>query len=205
MTHPHHVAADAAGSDGRAGCDGRDGSDGRDDFCGPGAGEPGGDARAERVWRAMGALVLEGDDRRKAVADALGMSFFRVKALRRIAAAPGSQLSRLAAVLGTDRPYLTLVVDDLEKRGLVVRQQHPQDRRSKTVTATAEGMAAAARANAILGRPPRAMAALPPEDLAALDRILTVLLRPAGEHAEGADCADGADSPGGADRTGDGR
>jgi DNA-binding MarR family transcriptional regulator len=129
---------------------------------------------AERVWRNLRALVLERNERRKETVDALGMSFFRIKVLRRVAATPG-RLSELAAELGSDRPYLTLVVDDLAKRGLVERHQHPADRRSKIVTATPEGLRAAARANAILGTPPPALLALPPADLAALARITAAL------------------------------
>jgi DNA-binding MarR family transcriptional regulator len=108
------------------------------------------------------------------VVDALGMSFFRIKALRRIAAKP-SRMSELAAQLATDRPYLTLVVDDLVKRGLAERHQHPTDRRCKIVSATEAGHAVAARANAILGTPPPNLATLPPDDLAALDRIVAAL------------------------------
>ncbi|WNI15414.1 MarR family winged helix-turn-helix transcriptional regulator [Actinacidiphila sp. ITFR-21] len=140
---------------------------------GAGTAAEGADA-AERVWRNLRALVLERNERRKETAEALGMSFFRVKALRRIAAAP-SRMSELAAELASDRPYLTLVVDDLEGRGLVERRQHPTDRRFKIVSATPEGHRAAARANAILGTPPPALLALSPADLAALDRITTAL------------------------------
>lgn len=125
---------------------------------------------AERVWGHLRALVLERNERRKEVADALGMSFYRVKALRRIAKHP-YRMSELAAELASDRPYMTLLVDDLEQRGLVQRTQDPADRRSKIVSATPAGLAAAARANAILGTPPPALLALPPDDLAALDRI----------------------------------
>ncbi|SEN27829.1 MarR family winged helix-turn-helix transcriptional regulator [Actinacidiphila rubida] len=131
-------------------------------------------ATAERVWRRLRALVLEQNERRKETADALGMSFFRVKALRRIAAEP-MRMSELAVELGSDRPYVTLVVDDLVKRGLVERNPHPTDRRSKIVTVTPDGKAAAARADAILSTPPDAVSALPPEDLAALDRITAVI------------------------------
>ncbi|WP_234343720.1 MarR family winged helix-turn-helix transcriptional regulator [Streptomyces sp. NRRL F-5123] len=128
---------------------------------------------AERVWGNLRALVLEHNERRKEVAEALGMSFFRIKALRRIAKHPEQpyRMSELAAELACDRPYLTLVVDDLEERGLVRRTQHPEDRRAKIVSATPAGLATAARANAILGTPPPALLALPPDDLAALDRI----------------------------------
>lgn len=129
---------------------------------------------AARVWQNLRVLVLESHERRKETADALGMSFFRIKALRRIAARP-SRMSELADRLQSDRPYLTLVVDDLVKRGLVERRQHPTDRRCKIVSATPEGHRVAARANVLLGTPPPALAALPPADLAALDRIVAVL------------------------------
>lgn len=129
---------------------------------------------AARVWRNLRTLVLEQHEGRKDVVEALGMSFFRAKALRRIAARP-SRMSELATELGTDRPYLTLLVDDLVKRGLVERHQHPTDRRSKIVSATPEGRAVAARAEEILGTPPPALRALPEADLAALDRIMTTL------------------------------
>jgi DNA-binding MarR family transcriptional regulator len=135
--------------------------------------EPAG-AVAERTWQNLRALVLERNERRKETAEALGMSFFRVKALRRISAAP-SRMSELATELACDRPYLTLVVDDLEKRGLVERRLHPTDRRCKIVSATRQGHSVAARANTILGTPPPALQALPPEDLAALDRIMRAL------------------------------
>jgi DNA-binding MarR family transcriptional regulator len=129
---------------------------------------------AERIWRNLRALVLERNERRKETSEALGMSFFRIKVLRRVAASP-ARLSELAAELASDRPYTTLVVDDLAKRGLVERHQHPTDRRSKIVTATPAGHAVADRANAILGTPPDALRALPPADLAALDRIAAAL------------------------------
>lgn len=140
------------------------------------AGEPaeGVDEMTARVWRNLRTVLLERGERRKDVVEALGMSFFRVKVLRRVAVAP-APLSELATRLGSDRPYLTLVVDDLAKRGLVERHQHPTDRRSKIVSATPEGRAVAARAEEILGTPPPALRALPEADLAALDRIMTTL------------------------------
>ncbi|WKK22052.1 MarR family transcriptional regulator [Streptomyces olivoreticuli] len=127
-------------------------------------------ATAERAWANLREIVLGGNERRKDVVEALGMSFFRVKALRRIAREPVT-LRELADQLLTDRPYATLVVDDLESRGLVERTANPADRRSKIVSVTEAGRAAAERANRILGTPPAALLALPPDDLAVLDRI----------------------------------
>ncbi|QFG27510.1 MarR family transcriptional regulator [Actinomadura sp. WMMB 499] len=127
---------------------------------------------AARAWRNLRLAVLEPGDRRREATEALGMSFFRVKALCRIAAAPDPMTLRdLAHDLVTDRPYATLVVDDLVGRGLAERTVNPADRRSKLVTATAAGRAAAAEAERILDTPPPALYGLPAEDVAALDRI----------------------------------
>ncbi|WP_225844710.1 MarR family winged helix-turn-helix transcriptional regulator [Streptomyces sp. HPF1205] len=165
--HGNGVAVAVASADTGTGAGDGDGT-------GTGTGTGTGEETAARVWRNLAAVVLERNERRKETAEALGMSFFRVKALRRIAARP-RRMSELAAELSSDRPYLTLVVDDLVKRGLVERNPHPTDRRSKIVSATPAGLEAAARANAILGTPPPALLALPAEDLAALDRIAAAL------------------------------
>ncbi|GAA3834203.1 hypothetical protein GCM10022226_64430 [Sphaerisporangium flaviroseum] len=129
-----------------------------------------------RVWRGMRTLVLDRYDRRKEVCEALDMSFIRAKALRRLASAPMT-MRQLAAELSTDAPYTTIVVDDLVRRGMVVRDVHPEDRRQKIVTVTAEGANAAALAEAILGEPPPPLLDLDATDLATLDRIIATLTR----------------------------
>ncbi|GAA1896402.1 MarR family winged helix-turn-helix transcriptional regulator [Streptantibioticus ferralitis] len=130
---------------------------------------------AEHAWHGLRVLLLEQHDRRKEVAEALGMSFNRVKALRRIANQPCT-LRSLAEFMVIDAPYATVIVDDLAKRGLVERTANPADRRSKLVRVTPPGRAAAEEGNRILDTPPDALLALPPDDLAALDRIVTRLL-----------------------------
>ncbi len=118
----------------------------------------------------MSDLVLD-NQRRREVADALGMSFGRARALRRLAREPMS-MGELAAALGIDPPNATVVVDDLEAQGLVRRRPHPTDRRAKLVEATRKGKELARRADAILATPPPALTALGAEDLEALRRIL---------------------------------
>jgi DNA-binding MarR family transcriptional regulator len=132
---------------------------------------------ATRTWTRLRTLVLDRHDRRKEVSVALEMGFIRAKALSRIATGP-CKLRDLAIRLGTDAPYTTLIVDDLEKRGLVIRTPHPDDRRSKLVTATEAGLAASAIAQSILGEPPAPVLDLPTEDLIALDRIVATLVEP---------------------------
>ena len=133
--------------------------------------------RAARAWVAMRSLVLDSNDRRRAVAEALDMSYIRVKALRRVTAAP-TTIRELADSLGTDAPYTTIVIDDLEQRGLVERSVDPRDRRRRIVTVTDAGTAQAQRATQILDAPPAQLAALPAADVAALERIVTSLLPP---------------------------
>ena len=123
-----------------------------------------------RAWRALSDVVL-GHNRKVEVSEALGLSFARVRALRRLAAEPLT-LRALAELLAADPPYVTLIVDDLEQRGLVQRTPHPEDRRSKLVQLTDAGRAAAARADEILDEPPAALRDVPAEDLAALLRVL---------------------------------
>jgi DNA-binding MarR family transcriptional regulator len=132
-------------------------------------------ALARRAWRAMSELALD-RERKIAVADALGLSWTRVLALRRLAAEPQTQRD-LAERLSADPPYVTLMVDDLEKRGLVRRKPHPTDRRAKLVELTRSGHAAAARADAILDEPPAALHDVPDVDLAAVLRVLERLAR----------------------------
>jgi DNA-binding MarR family transcriptional regulator len=126
----------------------------------------------------MRALVLDRYDRRREVCEALGMSFIRAKALRQLAGGPLT-MHELAGRLSTDPPYTTVVVDDLQRRGLVERSVHPTDRRSKIVTATAAGQAAARTAEQILSVPPPPVLSLAGEDLATLDRLLARLVEPA--------------------------
>jgi DNA-binding MarR family transcriptional regulator len=130
-------------------------------------------ASVDEAWDIMRELVLD-NERRREVSDALGMSFARIKALRHIDKVP-STMGELAATLGIDRPYMTIVVDDLERQGLVQRKPHPTDRRAKLVETTARGKEMTSKARAILHRPPAELAALPEDQLAALVRGLRAI------------------------------
>jgi len=118
----------------------------------------------------MSELVLD-NERRREVSDHLDLSFAKIRALRRIAKRP-MPMGELATLLVTDPPYVTLLVDDLEKRGLVERRPHPTDRRAKLVVATRSGIEAAQRAQKIMARPPAELADLSSGDTDELRRIL---------------------------------
>jgi DNA-binding MarR family transcriptional regulator len=132
------------------------------------------DEAVARIFAVMRGLVLDSDDRRREVVTATGMGFVRSKALRRLIAGPLG-MSELASKLIVDRPYTSLIVDDLEQRGLVVRAVAPGDRRAKVVTLTPAGRAVAVQAEEILARPPDALARLGADELAELDRLLSAL------------------------------
>jgi DNA-binding MarR family transcriptional regulator len=125
---------------------------------------------ASEAWQAMGDLVLD-NQRRREVSDRVGLSFGKIRALRRIARRP-TPMRELAARLGVDPPNLTPLVDDLERSGLVERQPHPTDRRVKLVVATPEGAALAKLAEEILEQPPAGLLELPADELELLVGIL---------------------------------
>jgi DNA-binding MarR family transcriptional regulator len=137
------------------------------------------DELATQAWEGIRALVLELYDRRKDVTEALDMSFIRAKALTKLAARPMT-MRQLGARLSIDPPYTTLVVDDLERRGLVARTVNPEDRRSKLVTVTPAGAEAAERAQRIQNAPPSPLRDLDPDDLDALARIVGALVAAGG-------------------------
>lgn len=128
-----------------------------------------GDAAADaagEAWRRMRALVLD-NERRQQVCSELGLSFSRIRALCQLAGGPRT-MGELAAALGTDAPYVSVVVHDLERRSLVLRSRAPGDGRVRLVGLSPAGVALATRARALLDRPPAALAAVAPADLAAL-------------------------------------
>ena len=128
------------------------------------------------IWMLMSDLVLD-NMRRREVSEALGMSFGRARAIRRLAREPLS-MGELAAALGIDPPNATVLVDGLEDQGLVRRRAHPTDRRAKVVEATRKGKTLARRADDILATPPAALSALSGEDLSTLRRILESVSAP---------------------------
>ncbi len=130
---------------------------------------------AGRAWHAMRSLVHDKYARRADVSAATGLSFVRVKALRRLSARPMTQ-RELGDDLSIDPSYTTNVVHDLEQRGLVERRVHPTDRRVRIVSVTAAGSELADQAERILDEPPPVLLDLDPAELEALDRILDRLL-----------------------------
>ena len=131
---------------------------------------------AAEVWLMMCDLVLD-NERRRAVAETLGISFARARAIRRIARRPLS-MGELAAALGIDPPNATVVVDELQSLGLVSKRPHPEDGRAKLVEATPKGRELARRADEILATPPPGVATLSATDLTTLRHLLAKINTP---------------------------
>ncbi|MEO7078550.1 MarR family winged helix-turn-helix transcriptional regulator [Rhodococcus sp. BP22] len=130
---------------------------------------------APDVWSDLRKLVLEVSDPHRAVVAATGESFFRTKVLRRLLHGPLSA-GELAEQLGSDPPYLSIALRDLEARGHLERTEDPFDRRRRVVALTDSGRELARVANDVLRTPPAALNALNEADLATLARILSSLL-----------------------------
>jgi DNA-binding MarR family transcriptional regulator len=126
----------------------------------------------DEIWASLVALVMDtrGDWRRN-VAEATGLPFSRVRALRRLGDGPLT-LGELAASMGSDAPAATAAVNALEARGLVERKPHPGDRRAKIVSLTPAGRRTLAAARRVTERAPATFAELAPKDVRELARIV---------------------------------
>jgi DNA-binding MarR family transcriptional regulator len=125
----------------------------------------------DRAWQRLVAIVMDGRwDWRRKMSDAAGLPFSRVRALDRLRRGPLT-LRALAEVIGTDPPATTVIVNDLEARGLVVREAHPDDKRAKVVSLTAEGRRVLRCARTVHDKAPATFDALTDKDVADLIRI----------------------------------
>ncbi|CDP88498.1 MULTISPECIES: MarR family winged helix-turn-helix transcriptional regulator [Mycolicibacterium] len=133
---------------------------------------------ADEVWGALTTLVFDHRDRwRRAVIERTGLPFSRIRVLKRLAREPLT-VKQLAYAATVDAPAATVAVNDLEERGLVVREIDPANRRSKLVSLTDDGRALLARLNDVEDPAPQALAALDTADLEALRGILRKITAP---------------------------
>ncbi|RMI35588.1 MarR family winged helix-turn-helix transcriptional regulator [Nocardia stercoris] len=129
----------------------------------------------DEVWKLITATVMDTRDGwKRAVAERTGLPFSRVRVLRRLHAGPLS-VKQLAHAAAMDAPAATVAVNDLEERGLVVRECDPNDRRTKLVSITPAGRAAVERAMTTPDPAPEAVRALTSDDLSTLAAILRKL------------------------------
>jgi DNA-binding MarR family transcriptional regulator len=127
---------------------------------------------ADEVWALLTTLVMDTRDPwKRAVSDRTGMPFSRIRILRRLRRGPLA-VKELAHAATMDAPATTVCVNDLEERGLVIREIDPDNRRSKVVSITGAGRAVVAIAMATPDPAPESFAGLSDDDLATLRLIL---------------------------------
>lgn len=127
---------------------------------------------ADEVWRAMAAAVIDNRDGwRRAVIEETGLPFSRIRILRRLARRPMT-VKQVAEAATIDAPAATVAVNDLEDRGLVVRQTDPTNRRCKMVSLTDAGRDMVLAIDGIDDPAPDALATLDDGDLKALHAII---------------------------------
>jgi len=127
---------------------------------------------ADEVWRAMAAAVIDNRDSwKRAVIEETGLPFSRIRILRRLARRPMT-VKQVAEAATVDAPAATVAVNDLEDRGLVVREIDPTNRRCKVVSLTDAGREMVKALDDIDDPAPEALASLSDGDLKALRAII---------------------------------
>jgi len=102
----------------------------------------------------------ENHDRFHSACDAINVGPPALKMLLSMEPGVGTPMRVFADRLRCDASWVTSLVDGLEELGLVERRILPTDRRVKTVAITKAGLAAQAKALAVLHKAPESMRAL---------------------------------------------
>jgi DNA-binding MarR family transcriptional regulator len=130
---------------------------------------------ADNVWRAMAALVIDNRDSwRRAVVEQTGLPFSRIRILKRLHRQPMT-VKQVAQAATIDAPAATVAVNDLEARGLVVRETDPANRRCKVVSLTDAGRDVVRQIDALPDPAPEVLASLSDDELKALRVMLDKL------------------------------
>jgi DNA-binding MarR family transcriptional regulator len=133
---------------------------------------------ADKVWHGLTRLVMDNKDTwRRAVVAETGLPLSRVRILMRLARQPLT-VKKVAAAADIDAPAATVAVNDLEDRGLVVRETDPANRRCKLVSLTPAGRKLVAAVREIDDPAPPVVAAVCDKDLRTLEAILDRISSP---------------------------
>ncbi len=126
----------------------------------------------------MAALVFDNRDRwKRSVVEQSGLPFSRIRILKRLANRPMT-VNQVAQAATIDAPAATVAINDLENRGLVVRETDPTNRRSKLVSLTDAGRDVVAKIDAVDDPAPDSLTALDDTELRGLQAIIDKLAKP---------------------------
>jgi MarR family transcriptional regulator, organic hydroperoxide resistance regulator len=103
---------------------------------------------------------------------ATGLSPMEVHALRALDVQAPMATLELASQIHCEPSNITMVVDRLDRAGLIERRPHPDDRRVRLITLTERGRTAQAEVDAYLSTPPVAINRLTATDQRALRDLL---------------------------------
>jgi DNA-binding MarR family transcriptional regulator len=127
---------------------------------------------ADEVWRSIASLVHDNRDGwKRAVIEQTGLPFSRIRILMRLGR-QSMTVKQLAHAATMDAPATTVAVNDLEDRGLVVRETDPTNRRCKVVSLTDAGRQTVDKIDTTPDPAPNVLATLDPGDLKTLRAIL---------------------------------
>ncbi|MEA2717065.1 MAG: hypothetical protein QOI99_1382 [Actinomycetota bacterium] len=145
------------------------------------------DAVAREAWSCVFNLMTSEGNRRRigAICETFGITPGQMRALATMAPGPARPMKDLALAWHCDASYVTVLVDDLEERGWVERQAHPDDRRSRLVLLTPSGEDVRRDLLDRLGEPPAFFAAISETEQVAMRDILRKLLAAAGGPSAG--------------------
>ena len=143
-------------------------------------GESANTASARRVWREMFGVLMRSAPQRTMSLARRGLTPNDSRALFSLDVQDGRPMRMLADAWHCDPSYATWIVDRLEKLGLARRRPLRSDRRVKLVVLTQKGQRTKDQLEAEFNEPPPEFAALDPQDLNDLERILSKLV-PASE------------------------
>jgi DNA-binding MarR family transcriptional regulator len=144
--------------------------------------EPASASVARDAWGCFFNLMTSEANRRRmaGICDHFGITPGQLRSLVTMGPAPARPMKELAVEWHCDASYVTVMVDDLEERGWVARQAHPDDRRSRVVALTPAGEAARQELLERLGEPPVFFTALTDDEQRTLRDLLGKLLAAAG-------------------------
>ena len=135
------------------------------------------EARARRVWQLMFDFLISTGPRRTDVLGRFGLTPNDSRALSSLSQEEGRTMRSLADEWRCDASNATWIVDRLERAGLAVRRDQPNDRRVKLVLLTAKGVRLKAELMEAFYAPPAELFTLDAAELTSLERLLERLPR----------------------------
>jgi DNA-binding MarR family transcriptional regulator len=124
----------------------------------------------------MASLVVDNRDGwKRAVIERTGLPFSRIRVLRRLSRQPMT-VKQLAHAAAMDAPATVVAVNDLEDRGLALREIDPNSRRRKVVSLTDAGREMVRQIDGVDDPAPNVLGALDDARLTELKVILDEVL-----------------------------